>query len=384
MKIMKRLIRDEKGQVMVLAVILLLVGGLLVSSLLSYMGNGLLNGRVYEKRTAELYAADAGVEDAVWKIQNSVVGDDVYYLYCGQGNHTLPYNITGGVNSKSVAVTITYVNNTTYSIVSTATGNGSGTQIKAYVTGVSQYGDYSGILNQIATSQGEVDIANKVTLVYPTGCGPKENYMGAWPPPGELSAWYWQDVKNVTPYSSGTIDLNGVNMTKGPLCRNGTLEIMNSSNTPATLKLTGTLYITGETLIGTTGKDFTLDLNGQTIFVSSNVTGNHKAIIMGGKCTIEGPGAIIAVGDFEFKPKEQAGGESKPIFVLSVLGTTTMQPSGNYYGAIAGSVEVEIQAGTKPTITYPTGGFGGYGLNFPVGGTQYLVYSIYSWEVNQQ
>jgi hypothetical protein len=66
--IAKRLIRDEKGQTLALALILLAVGGLIAASLLGYMGTGLFAGQVYERKMAELYAADAGVEDALHNI----------------------------------------------------------------------------------------------------------------------------------------------------------------------------------------------------------------------------------------------------------------------------------------------------------------------------
>jgi len=65
-----RLIKDESGQALVLTLLMLLISGLIAAPLLSYMGTGLLSGEVYETRTAELYAADAGVEDAIWKIEN--------------------------------------------------------------------------------------------------------------------------------------------------------------------------------------------------------------------------------------------------------------------------------------------------------------------------
>ena len=68
--IVKRLVRDEKGAALVMVLILLLISGLIIGPLLSYMGTGLITGKVYETRTDELYAADAGVEDAIWKIQH--------------------------------------------------------------------------------------------------------------------------------------------------------------------------------------------------------------------------------------------------------------------------------------------------------------------------
>jgi hypothetical protein len=377
----KRLRRDESGRVMELALLLLVVGGLILTPLLGLMSTGLIAGQVYETKTAELYAADAGVEDAVWKILNDV--EELPGPPCGGGDPDhWSYNISD-VNGKSVAVTITYVNNLTYQVVSTATGNGSGTEIEAYITGESVSADYSGMTDHILTSQGAIDVKKKVGLNYTEGHEPVEYYGGPWPDtPEELAQFaqfYWLDVQDETPYPSDTINLNGVNMNLGPLYRNGPLEILNSSDTPATLSLNGTLYITGDTLIGQTNKDFTLDLNGQTIFVESS---SADALVVGGKCTISGPGAIIAVGDVYFAPKGDVGNNGEPVFIMSVLGTSLLQPSGDYYGAIAGSVEVEVKQGTSPTITYPGDGFGE--LNFPGLIEGKLIYSIYSWEINPQ
>jgi hypothetical protein len=371
----KRPIRDEKGQALIMVLILLVVGLLITTPLLAYMGTGLIAGGVYERRMAELYAADAGVEDAMWKIQNQV--DELPVPSCEDPNPYWSYNISD-VNGKSLEVTITCVNNTTYQVISTATGDGRGTEIEAYITGESVFGDYSGITDRIITSQGEIDVKNKVNLSYPEGHGPVDYYDGPWPTPEELGQFYWQDVEDATHYGSDTtIDLNGVDLDLEPLSINGTLDILNSSNTPATLTLNGTVYITGDTLIGQNGKDFTLDLNGQTIFVESS---SADAIIVGGKCIISGPGAIIAVGNIYFAPKGDVGGNGEPVFILSVSGTTLLQPSGDLYGAIAGSVEVEVKQGTSPTITYPEAGFGD-DLNF-LTGVQQLIYSIASWEVN--
>jgi hypothetical protein len=133
----KRIIRDEKGHGLDLVLTLLGVGGLVLAPTLGLMSTGLLAGQTYEQRTDELYAADAGVEDAVWKIENQV--DEIQYLYCGDGNHSWSYPEPGDppfqVNGKNVDVTITWVDNSTYRIESVATSNGTGTQVEAYVTG---------------------------------------------------------------------------------------------------------------------------------------------------------------------------------------------------------------------------------------------------------
>jgi hypothetical protein len=387
--ILKKLARDEKGAAMVLALVLLLVSGLIAAPLLSHMGSGLLTGEVYETRTTELYAADAGVEDALWGIQEQE------FSIC-PGNPSYNYSIPD-VNGKNVDINVTAISyyeddegasnlTGTYRIESMAIGDGSRTGIDAYITGVNRYGNYGGLLEQILTSQGEIDVASKVILEYPEGAEPYDYYPDSWPELWELEEFYWDQVEDGTHYDSDTvIDIVGIDTELGPLYVDGTLQILNSSNTPATVTLDGTVYATGDTLIGQNGKDMTFALNGHTVFISSNTTGNQKALVVGGKCVASGPGVFIAVGDIEFKPKSQIGEEEGggPIFILSIMGTTTLQPSGTVYGAIAGSIEVYVQQGDEPVITYPEGGFGDEDLNFLIG-VKVLDYSIASWEVSQQ
>ncbi len=80
----KRLVRDEKGRTMLLVLVLLVVGGLILTPLLGLMTTGLASGQVYETKTHELYAADAGVEDAIWEIQNDV--EELPGPPCGGGD----------------------------------------------------------------------------------------------------------------------------------------------------------------------------------------------------------------------------------------------------------------------------------------------------------
>ncbi len=361
-----------------MVLILLLISGLIIGPLLSYMGTGLITGEVYETRTAELYAADAGVEDAIWKIQNNEGN-----LPCSPG-HSWSYNITD-VNGKSLQISIEYVGEGIYRITSIAVtddGGGTaaitGTEIEAYVTGVSA--DFSGLLDNVITSQNGIEYPPSRDINYPEGHGPVDYYGGLWPTPEGLAEFYWPNVAGVEPYDSDILDLEGEDDSLGPFYRDGGLEILNSIKTdpPPTLTLTGTVYITGDTEIGGTKHDFTLDLNGQTIFVASNSSAPEKALWIGGKCSIIGPGVIIAVGDVYFEPNIPVG-MTDPIFILSVSGETTLQPGGAFYGAIAGSVEVDLQPNTS--LNYPEAGFGD-GINFPgFGEPTQLVYSIDSWEV---
>jgi hypothetical protein len=376
-----RIIKDEQGKVLIMALILLVVGALVLTPLLGLVSTGLIAGQVYERKTAELYAADAGVEDAVWKIRHEV--DELPWPgRCG--NYTTWTYPMPDINGRSLEVTIIFVDDSegvTYRVISEATANGSGTQIEAYVSGTPPWGDYSGITEHIVCSQNESDIAKKVELVYEDEeNGPMENYTGDWPTAEELILFYSRDVDKSVSYPFATLDVKDyVGTGIGPFYRDGPLDIVNTGAAGLTLQLNGTVYITGEVTIGNTNQDFYLDLNGNTIFVeSSAVKPPKEALYIGGKCTTEGPGAVVAIGDIYYEPNSQTGGEDSPIFIMSVSGTTTLKPSGDFYGSVAGSVEVVIQQGTEPTLTYPTGGFGD--LNWPGFVTGDLIYSIVSWK----
>jgi len=78
-----KLRRDETGQAFILVLILLILGALIIAPLLGFMSTGLIAGQLNEERMAELYAADAGIEDAIWKLMNDQLPaeeDQPYYL----------------------------------------------------------------------------------------------------------------------------------------------------------------------------------------------------------------------------------------------------------------------------------------------------------------
>jgi len=63
-------IKSESGQALPIVLILLVLGGLLIAPCLSYASTNLNSGRVVEKNIYGLYAADAGIEDALWRLKN--------------------------------------------------------------------------------------------------------------------------------------------------------------------------------------------------------------------------------------------------------------------------------------------------------------------------
>jgi len=94
MKCLKEIHKKESGQALILVVILLLLGGLIIAPLLGFMSTGLITGQVFEKKMGGLYAADAGVEDALWQLINNPPASYPY-------SYSLP-----DVNGMSVSVLI--------------------------------------------------------------------------------------------------------------------------------------------------------------------------------------------------------------------------------------------------------------------------------------
>ncbi len=102
-------LKDESGQGALVAVlVLLLLGGLMMPPLLSLMSTGLNAGRMHESKLEEFYAADSGVEDALWQIKY----DELEYLFAGYPydeydyDQEYDYTFVNEVNSNAVNVTI--------------------------------------------------------------------------------------------------------------------------------------------------------------------------------------------------------------------------------------------------------------------------------------
>ncbi len=72
LRFLKQIIDDEKGQALPAVLALLIVGGLMVTPTLNYAATSLNSGRIIEKGVNGLYAADAGVEYALWCLENAI------------------------------------------------------------------------------------------------------------------------------------------------------------------------------------------------------------------------------------------------------------------------------------------------------------------------
>ena len=377
--------KNESGQgALAMVLLLLMLGAVILTPLLVFMSTGLKAGQVYESKLQEFYAADAGVEDAIWNITG--------------GNLIMPanYTLADNVNDRNVSVTIQEITGGVYKINSTATSDSGGnTTIECYYGAL----DYSSLLDNAITTNGTVIIKKGVNVtgnisapdctdvedcdyagcpnwtccVYPNCTKCCSNESLSWPSAETLSAYYYNKTKDY-PYSGEDINI-AENPERGPLYKNGMLDIYNGGSAGKNATLNGTVYVTGNTKIGSTtgtSRSFTLNLNNQTIFVESNTTGAPYAIWVDKNVQIIGSGCIIAVGDVYFAPDGDVGSPGDFVLIMSVTGTVTLRPSGTFYGAIVGKDTVMEQSGVNASITST-----GYseGIDFPIGQTEKKVLS---------
>ncbi|HEY41955.1 MAG TPA: hypothetical protein G4O18_08915 [Dehalococcoidia bacterium] len=105
---LRRVLPEQKGQALIPVLILLLLGSLSLPPLLSYMQTSLKSGRLYEKKTDELYAADSGIEDVLWWINNdsleSLLTEPAYSPY--DFDTTWSYGLSEQINKKDTTVSI--------------------------------------------------------------------------------------------------------------------------------------------------------------------------------------------------------------------------------------------------------------------------------------
>lgn len=353
---MRNLSRDEKGAALILALLLLLIGGLISAALLGYMGSGILVGEVHERRTAELYAADAGVEDAIWWIyhQDEWEGD----WPCNANSPPAAYIITntdGGVaevNDKRVEVTIGYADSRAYNITSTSiTEGGTHTTIQAYVYGCS-------FPDNAITAKEDVALGNNVYvegwIQYGENLDTKPNaefdpdktideVYTNWPSSGDLYNYYYSTYISdeiFDEYYSQDREIDAsTTPSVGSIYCDANLDFMSSeNNVKKELTLGGTIYVNGNLDIGKTdqAKDFILNLNGQTIFCEGD-------IYVTGKTEIIGSGSIIAKGNIHFEPNFTCSDDY--ILLLALEGNLEFWPTGDFTGFV---MSIDAQVDFKP------------------------------------
>jgi len=375
-----RLMREEKGKVLIMVLILLVVGGLILTPLLGLMQTGLIAGQVYEKKAAELYAADAGVEHAIWKIQHKQIqfdeaNDYDYYHYpepLGVNGKEVDVEIRRWRIGRVSACHVEYA----YEIISTArtteADGSSTTEVEAFLSVLYEDLDFSNLLDYAIVSDDTINIQGKSEVdgsvwLPDSGDfspGPQVQYDPDKVKDSECTIIEWPDYPRLSDYYSfrveGTddpgdsIDIRSIREI-GPCDRKGSLAIDNTGD-PATLELTGTVYVRGDLDFEQAGGGrYTINLNGQTIFVDGGVRGAAKV-------RVSGSGCIIARENIDFQPGIE-GDEGEFVLLLSIEGGVWSKPLGGFTGCIAGSDYVDLWPGSyiewtdwrNRDLVFPTG-----------------------------
>lgn len=97
----------ERGMALIWVLILFLLGSLLVVPLLGLAATGLKTGQVFERKTGEQFAADAGIEEGIWRIKYDYWGGELQQREYDKYDFSTNWSYrTGPVNGITAEVTI--------------------------------------------------------------------------------------------------------------------------------------------------------------------------------------------------------------------------------------------------------------------------------------
>jgi hypothetical protein len=365
----------ESGFAFIAVLTFLILGAIIIAPLLGFMITGLRAQQSHESRTTELYSADAGVEYAIWRLQNELLGD---------GTVIWPVDLEDfEINGDNVTVKIEYDDGVFFRIISEATdiATGSKTTVRAWVTakygyaenffanGVTALGNVSvtAEVNGNVESTGTVDVSPEGVINGDVRCDTlvlagivngnvhcreinmkntglifgnidywvstgKEltplnvtGYFHVSPPPDLTDLTdVWPKVDYLNSYYLAqvpTVNYDYTEVTWCPATLGPLYTGYDAKGDPRDLYIkTGmpTCFVRLEGTIFVTG-DFevtansALDLNGQTIYCQGEVKIYPGAILTG-------TGLIIAVGAVDFQPTIATGGESAQAAIVRYNG----------------------------------------------------------------
>jgi len=260
----KRIVRDEKGGAMELVLTLLTVGGLILAPLLGLMSTGLLAGQVYERKTQEYYAADAGVEDCIAWLLDGKDGNEAWEWYCE--NNTARRLSPIYVNGRSVDVTLEGLSaSNVYKITSTVTGPQGRTTILCTLFAVAWI---KGDLNIDHTYYGNAYVDGNVTVENPGGM-----INGDLVAAGDLTLENQVDLSSNVSVSGDVTLENNTDLT-GNLCAGGEVTLGQSAT------ITGDVYVEGDLVLDNNSKVYgNVFITGGTIKLAQNcdIVGNIYA-----------------------------------------------------------------------------------------------------------
>jgi hypothetical protein len=357
MKPMKVFNNREQGQALILLVLIIFTcSSLVMVPLLGFVSNGVTTAKNTGLHTQEIYAAEAGVRDAIWKIQRVYPG-----LPVKDGDPPLQYATSGNINGSSVDATITWINWETYRIHSLAANLNTGHKITIDSDiAIDPTGglDLTAFTKDAMTSPGIISTSPNDKIVGDVRVYSTANITGqgvidgtittgpitGWPTKALLEMYYLRQVDTAHPNSTGIIDVTQPGQSGHVYAQgysNGNYVITGNST------LEGDIFVEGNLKFN---QNTEIYLNGYTVYVTGDIT-------FGTQAALGGPGAVLAVGNVTFSPNVTPS----YIFVMSVSGFVDLQPSGDFVGAVCGNTLINL----KPhcTITWQDPGIGN--LNMP-------------------
>jgi len=226
---------------------------------------------------------------------------------------------------------------------------------------------YSELLENAITCKGDVTINSNSYVAGPVLYGgqlinegtidgnvTKDEYM-PWPDSAYFVDFYIRQVDIQNPDDRSLIDIAELEGNElESLYRNGDLNIDNTGE-PADITLEGTIYVTGNLDFQQPGgkRSYSIDLNGQTVFVEGDITFPAHRV------SLSGSGCIIALGNINFQPVIESSIQPAFAALISLEGEITLHPQGILYGTVVGQNVVTLQPDCYIEHTDPIG------LNFP-------------------
>ncbi|MFH1651825.1 MAG: hypothetical protein ABID87_06995 [Chloroflexota bacterium] len=302
LNLIRKFWRREQGQALVIVLVLMTIGGLTLPPVLSHIGTALKTGHIYSDRTDELYAADSGIEDAIWQIKfdrlSAICENPDYDTY--DYDTTWEYTLGEEINGWSVNVTI---QNVWIPMGVTAPDAADAREIaeanKLMVAGTSPTPTEYEIKLTFTPGEGEEDLlmVESLGVWLPHGFTYVEDSSNLEDDPGDD----YYSVPDVTPYAGGYAvvwdfssvpftSFPGVNPTDVPMI--ATIDFVFDPDVPGTIPV-------GIAWMETAGVDdvpLSWDIDTR-IFKITSTAGNTQIDAYGSRCELRNMESAIA-GDY--------------------------------------------------------------------------------------
>ncbi|MFC1902136.1 hypothetical protein ACFLX3_04340, partial [Chloroflexota bacterium] len=349
MKIPGRLLREQKGQALPIALAMLAIGSLVVAPLLNLAENTLRAGIRDESRMYEHYAANAGIMDGIRKI----ITDSPNIPPHGE-NWSHSYGIPD-TNNRIVDVSISTIDQNNWKIASTATsGSGHSTELDCWVEKLSlppnALTSNNIWMKSSSTVNGNIqyDSDNGSLTMDGTLNGDIKDEAINWPTLEEVQNYYLEELDGA-PTHEGNLILNLASTTLGNPHSLGPIHItgyllINAMPQGGAVRLDGTVYVDGYIFVG---RDVVLDLNNNTIF--ANITKFEiveDTTIIGNGCIIAAP--YVSMGSSRC--------EDANLIIWSINSYVDLPQGGNLYGTALAPTQITLEPGTMMTWQRPESG----------------------------